>query len=444
MWPRTLRGLGLAFLAAFLGVVIVVGLSIYVATHDALDREVDRRLAAVAAEIVPDPEQPPLAKIVGRIALLERQRETRDIGFMLLDRAGRPVAGTIRTVLPPRGFSGVDRASGIPGLSRGRALVIPAGDGFTLALIAESEPIDHFDSSFVRVLLLGLASIAAMVVVGMTALTGTIGRRMTDLRTVATAIIDGDMTGRVRLDGSGSDFDQTAALFNRMLDRIRQLMEGIRHVANDAAHDLRTPLARLRGRLAAIARAAAGGALQADVEKALQEADDALALCAAILRIAEIDSARRHFAHVDLVLLIEDLAAAYLPTVEEQRRPLEIVTDGPATVFADRTLLIQLFANLIENWLVHTDAGTAMKIRITRQHDGVSIVLADRGPGIPEDKIEAAMHRFTRLGSGPGHGIGLPLVAAIVRMHRGELQLADAGPGLAVTIRIPACPETAG
>lgn len=443
MRPRTLRGLGLAFLLVFVATVALVGLSIYAVTHDTLDREVDRRLASEASALVGGSARPDLPAIVQRIEALESRRESRDVGFMLVDRAGHRVAGTLAIKLPPAGFSPIDRDDHIPGVVRGRALVVPVGTDHVLAMIAESEPIDNFDSIFIRVLLLGLGTITAMVTIGVILLTTTIRRRIADMREAVEAIMDGDMDRRMRVDASGSEFDNHAQLLNRMLDRIQQLMAGIRHVAHDAAHDLRTPLSRLRNSLASLARRAQGDPLEPDIAAALAQSEDMLSLFAAFLRIAEIEGGDRRsgFERIELALLVEDLAAAYTPAIEEQGRTLLVRAAEGVRIEGDRQLLNQMLANLIENCLYHTPSGTTVSVSVSTLGGRATIIVADNGRGIAEGDRVAAMRRFERLtieDMHKGHGLGLPLVAAIVRLHGGEIALGDADPGLKVTINLPA------
>ncbi|WP_260597310.1 sensor histidine kinase [Sphingomonas endolithica] len=442
MVPRTLRGLGAAFLAVLIATVLIVGISIYAATHRTLDGEVDRRLASEAALLVPDRSQVDLPAILRQIDMLERRRESRDLGFMLVDRAGRHVGGTLTIALPPLGFSAIDRDDRIPGLVRGRALVLPVGKDHRLAMIAESEPIDNFDSMFVRVLLLGLGTIVLMVVLGVVLLTRTIGARIKDLRAAVDGIMHGDMDRRVRVDFSGSEFDEQARLLNRMLDRIQQLMAGIRHVAHDAAHDLRTPLARLRGSLAALAREAEGNPLAPGIDSALRQTEDMLGLFSAFLRIAEIegDDRRARFEQVDLSLLSLDIAAAYEPSIAEQGRVFDVAVGSGMVIAGDRQLLNQMLANLLENCLIHTPPGTAISLSLRATEQEVTVAVADRGSGIAEGDRAVAMRRFRRLNVDDlrgGHGLGLPLVASIVRLHAGELTLTDADPGLKVLLRFP-------
>ena len=440
MVPRTLRGLGAAFLAMFVATVLLVGIAIYAATHQTLDAEVDRRLASEAALLVPDPQHVDLPTILRQIDRLERRRESRDLGFMLVDRAGRHVGGTLAMPLPPPGFSAIDRSDGIPGLVRGRALMLPVGADHRLAMIAESEPIDNFDSVFVRVLLVGLGTIALMVVLGVVLLTRTIGHRIGDLRTAAEAIMRGDLDRRVRVDASGSEFDEQARLLNHMLDRIQQLMAGIRHVAHDAAHDLRTPLARLRGSLSALVRQAEGGPLHHEIEGALHQTEDTLKLFSAFLRIAEIegDDRRARFERVDLSQLTQDIAAAYAPTIADNGRGFDIDVAAGIAIDGDPQLLNQMLANLLDNCLTHTPAGTAIALSLSSNDAQAIIAVTDRGGGIAASDRAVAMQRFGRLNANDlrgGHGLGLPLVASIVRHHAGDLTLADATPGLRVVLR---------
>ncbi len=440
---RSLRALTLAFLIAFLLATLGTGIAIYTATQRTIERLVDRRILNVsdaAAGISGDrsPEE-----LVRRINAATRERDTGDIGFLLLDATGRRLGGNI--ALPrrlPMGFSTVALKDQIAGLSAGRALVRDVGHGMTLVTIAETEPFDDYNAARVQIYLIGFGSILFVVIGGLLFFVITIGRRIGETRRTVDAIIDGDMSRRVPVDRSGGEFAHQAMAFNRMLDRIAELMAGISNVSNDIAHDLRTPLARLRSQLALALRRAQTEGQRDDLETAIGMSDELLEMFAAMLRIAEVEGGDRRaaFAPIDLTELADDIATMMQPVVEDSGRTLLIEKPAPAPIVGDRQLLGQTIVNLVENAIRHTFVGTRIAIGVETTGESVALTIADNGPGIPADQHALALRRFGRLDTSrhdTGHGLGLSLVAAIVRLHRGTIALEDANPGLRVMLRLP-------
>ena len=440
---RSLRALTLAFLIAFLVATLGTGFAIYTATQHTIERLVDRRILVVsdAAAGVSGDRSP--EELVRRINAATRERDTGDIGFLLLDATGRRLGGNI--ALPrrlPTGFSTVAVKDQIAGLSAGRALVRDVGHGLTLVTIAETEPFDDFNAARVRIYLIGFGSILLVVIGGLLFFVVTIGRRIGETRRTVDAIIDGDMARRVPVDRSGGEFAHQAMAFNRMLDRISALMVGISNVSNDIAHDLRTPLARLRSQLALALRRAQTDGQRDDLETAIAMSDELLEMFAAMLRIAEVEGGDRRaaFAPIDLAELADEIATMMRPVVEDGGRTLVLDAAAPAGIVGDRQLLGQMLVNLIENALRHTPIGTRITVEVAATATVATLVVADTGPGIPADQRTLALRRFGRLDPSRhdgGHGLGLPLIDAIAHLHRGTIALEDGAPGLRVVIALP-------
>jgi signal transduction histidine kinase len=259
----------------------------------------------------------------------------------------------------------------------------------------------------------------------------------------ADAIIDGDLSRRIERSGSGDDFDHLSATLNVMLDRIGGLMENLRQVSNDIAHDLRTPLSRLRQDLEeARGRDLTPGDFKRVIDGAMAEADALLETFSALLRIAQIEAGSRRsaFRSVDLSDVLRTVADAYGPAVEEGGGTLRAEIAPDVRVTGDRGLLSQLFVNLVENALHHGAPGT-IALRLLRQSAGVIAEVADDGPGVPADERANVFRRFYRLERSrttPGSGLGLSTVAAIVELHHAAIELQDNAPGLRVAIRFPA------
>ncbi|MCE7796383.1 HAMP domain-containing histidine kinase [Sphingobium sufflavum] len=438
----SLRRLTLAFLSLLLLSTVATGVGIYSVTVRTIRQLVDTRIRQISVTLAPDGEPHDRAELIRRIAEMNRQRDTGDLGIILVAPGHRQLAGNVRLSrdLPP-GLASVDLGDNIKGLSKGRALVRDLPDGLRLIVVAETEPFDQYDRARIRIYMGGFGSILAIVLGGLILFSRMVSRRITAMRDTVATIIEGDMSQRVPVTGDGSEFDLQAAAFNRMLDRIQVLMAEISNVSNDISHELRTPLTRLRGRLALLHKQAESDGAREGIGAALEDADDLLGMFTAILRISEIESGerRRGFAPVDLAELASEIVAMMEPVAEDSGHDLTLVNWTPATIIGDRKLLAQLLLNLVENALRHTPPGTAIAATVTRTGGHAEITVTDTGPGIPPAQRAVALRRFGRLGHGgaAGHGLGLALVDAIARLHGGEVRLDSPGQGLRISIILP-------
>jgi signal transduction histidine kinase len=274
-------------------------------------------------------------------------------------------------------------------------------------------------------------------------------RALGNVSVTAAAIAAGDFTQRVKLSGRGDEFDQLAETINDMLDRMARLMEGVREVSNAIAHDLRTPITRARARLEdASAHAATAAELRAAVERATADLDGIVAVFQALLRIAEIEAGSRRaaFTTLDVAPLLADVAELYGAVAEENGIALTVQAPERLPAFGDRELIQQAVANLVDNAVKFSPAGSAVRLSATQMPTGVEIAVADQGPGIPEADRARAAERFFRGESArntPGSGLGLALVQAVAQLHGGGLRLADAAPGLIAILSLPGHEEPA-
>jgi signal transduction histidine kinase len=260
-------------------------------------------------------------------------------------------------------------------------------------------------------------------------------------------VIAGRFDERIPVLGRDDEWDRLARAINEMLDRISMLLENLRQVSSDVAHDLRTPLTRLRNRLEE-ARGRLGTAedYSAVVSRAIDDTDQILSMFSALLRISQVEAGTRvqTFASVSLSALLERAYELYLPVAEDCRHPLSRSLRPDVYIRGDEELLTQLFSNLIENAIRHTPPGTRITMSLQTIDEHASVSVTDDGPGVPPDDRDKVVRRFYRGStsrSSAGHGLGLSLVAAIAQLHGAKLALGDAGPGLRVDITFP--PATA-
>ena len=256
----------------------------------------------------------------------------------------------------------------------------------------------------------------------------------------------GDLSNRIPERGTRDEFDQLVHTLNAMLDRISALMENVQQISSDIAHDLRTPLTRLRHRLeAAHSDDSTIEDYRQAVEQAIAESETMLATFSALLRIGQIESGAAGIAlvPVDLSRLLVEITDIYRPATEDSGHAMEIDIQPGVTVHGDKTMLTQVFTNLIENAMTHSPPGGPIELRLTQMSGPVIASVGDRGPGISVAERERVFRRFYRLErsrSTPGSGLGLSLVAAILKYHGAKIALVDNNPGLRVEITFETSP----
>ena len=282
--------------------------------------------------------------------------------------------------------------------------------------------------------------------------------RIDALSDTSRTIMEGDLTGRLPVNGSGDELDRLAQSLNLMLARIEQLMAGLREVSDNIAHDLKTPLNRLRNRVEAALREPYGEPVYREaLERTIEEADGLIKTFNALLSIARIEAGAaggENRETLDVSALLRDVAELYEPVAEERGLVLKADTQAPIFIRGDRQLLGQAIANLIDNAIKYGTSeaaeggpGAQPEVEVSAEAKGsmAEIVVTDRGPGVPVSDRERVLDRFVRLEasrSEPGSGLGLSLVAAVARLHGGSLRLEDNEPGLRVILALPTNGET--
>jgi len=396
-----------------------------------------------------------LSGLQGAIAdSLESPRAT-GTHYLLVDAQGRRIAGDLPASMAVLGWSQ-------PSVKRGRSRddggdedaisVVARGvrlaGGAKLVVAHDAHQLAELRTRLAYALAWGLALMLLMGAAGGALMGGAALRRVESINRVAARIMGGELSRRIPTRGRGDEFDSLAAHLNRMLDQIERLMQGMREVSSDIAHDLRTPLGRLRQSLETARHEAASAAdYRRAIEHAIEQTDHILATFAALLRIAQIESGSRRarFADLDLSQLAQSLAETYAPVAEESAHALSTHIEPGINVRGDRDLLMQGLANLVENALTHTPPGSHIEVTLNAAGGSAVLSVADDGPGIPDAALGKVIQRFYRLEasrSTPGSGLGLSLVAAIADLHGVALDLSDNNPGLRATLRLPLAVST--
>jgi signal transduction histidine kinase len=395
-------------------------------------------------------------------AVIERASSTRPFLYLVMTRTGAPVSGSIGASPIPEPPDDRVWASfrltetdadgvAVKRPARGLEERLPGGELlFVGADVGEAQ-------SYVVKILNALWGAAALVIVlgvaGGVFVSRDVSRNMNALNEVLNAAQLGDLAARAKVRGTGDELDDLAAGLNDMLERLERSIAGLRHAGDAIAHDLRSPLTRLRARMEAAlieAEAGRGDAVQA-LRQALDDADGVLRTFAAVLAIARLEAAASapDQTQFDPAALAADVAELYEPLCEDKGLEFGAELAGGLSVRGNREFIAQALANLLDNAVKYTPAGGAVMLRVRRRSSGeVELSVTDTGPGVPEDKRERVVERFVRLENSrnePGAGLGLSLVAAVARAHGGRLELDEGpgmldgkGPGLRVALVLPA------
>ncbi len=453
-----------AAVALLVGAAVIVSLLLFRDVDAVVTREVAAALENEAASyrlLVGEKGSPALAEIVER-----RDRAFAGGVQILTEASGRRVAGNLDRVPAtfadhPRGgafeYRPANSLTTLPGeMRRALGILIRLPDGGSLVL---GRDIEDQIAATKRIRMTVFLAFAALALAGLAAgyaASRRVLQRVEAVGATARSIMAGDMRRRIPLTGTGDEIDDLSIDLNRMLDRIDQLMAGLREVSDNIAHDLKTPLNRLRNRAEAALRDASGEtALRDGLQHTIEEADELIKVFNAMLLIARLEAGALEGTteQLDVSDLARNVAELYEPVAEEAGLRLQVDIEDGQRIEANRHLVGQAVANLIDNAIkysvVHAGgAKGAARRRATLVHvavaaegaDSVAVTIADDGQGIAAADRERVLRRFVRLEQSrslPGTGLGLSLVAAVARLHRGAVRLEDNEPGLKVTLVLP-------
>ncbi len=323
-----------------------------------------------------------------------------------------------------------------------RALSVSLGEGYRLLVGRSTHDIAEMQAAILDSLGWALAIAIILGLGGGLLLSRNVLQRIDNVNRATRTIVRGDLRQRMPVHGSGDELDQLAENVNLMLDQIERLLMGMKHVTAGIAHDLRSPLSRLRSRLeVTLLDKPDLSAYRAAIEDTIAEVEGLLTTFNALLSIAQAEAgtARKDMGSVDLAALAESVATAYEPMAEAKAVSFAVDICARPAVRGHKHLLFQALANLLDNAFKYTPGGGRVRLEVRDVGRRPEVVVGDTGPGIPPADRDRALERFVRLSANdtPGSGLGLSLVAAVARLHDADLLLEDNAPGLRVIMRFP-------
>jgi signal transduction histidine kinase len=433
LWRSAAYRIAFVYAAAFALATLLLGVAVYFVGDAAFRQQHD----SVLAEEMEDLTREGLGQsLVHELEERSRLRTRRDFAYALFDSTGRRIGGSLDIARPSAGFSFV-RFHDLEGeLEFGRAKAVNLSDGTRLVVALDSEGIETIDRAMLTLFSIAFAAIVMVSAIGALVLGRYLRKRLSTISQTATAIVSGHGERRIAVSQRGDEFDEVALALNAMLDRIESLMENLRQVSSDVAHDLRKPLLRLRNQLDLVGR------VEGAELRAMELVDEMLTLFAAILHIAEVEGGglEHLFTQVDLSAHAGSIADAYAPAFADSGHKFDWTVAPAIAVLGDRGLLAQLIANLLDNARIHTPSGTSIRLELAAAGPVSQLTVVDDGPGVPAFEREQLLRRFFRAEASrttPGNGLGLALVAAAASVHGGTATVEDAEPGLKVTITLP-------
>ncbi|HEY7748240.1 MAG TPA: HAMP domain-containing sensor histidine kinase [Aestuariivirgaceae bacterium] len=443
-----LAALYLAVFALSAGAILAY---VYWNTALLIERQIE---AAVRSEIGVLGEQLVQNGMEGLIdAVRRRSGQNPGSVYLLTNFLGRRLAGNLDG-LPEAAVKGqgwIEFAYAVEtfqGLEhhRARAYHLQLPNGSVLIVGRDIEERRQFALLIRRTLFFALGITLVLGLIGGLLMSRNFLHRIEQITASIRSIMAGDLSRRVPVSDSADELDQLSVSLNQMLDQIERLMAGMKEISSNVAHDLRTPLTRLRSRVEAALRADEPQLQKAALEQTIEEADELLATFNALLSIARTEAGQGldGLADVDLKDFLNEIAELFAPLAEESGGVLNVSAPHSVIVRADRQLLAQAVSNLIDNALKYGIApgakGPEITLSLTTMPSVAIISVADRGPGVDEKDRARVTERFVRLDrarSQPGSGLGLSLAQGIARLHNGKLLLKDNAPGLLVELVLP-------
>jgi len=445
LWQSVAFRLALGYGVSVVLFMMVLLSVLYVQTIGVLQNRIDKQLMSAHNRLMNHYESGGLDRVVQDITetLSDGLNSDTEV-YLLVTAAGRRLAGNLavsRDLLKPS-FGIIERQvqrDGRPSISRIRADRLP--DGSILVVGRDMHDQRELEQLISNALLAAAVVSVLLAMLGAIVFRDQLESRVGAIRRTAAQIEAGDLSQRIPVSGKDDEFARLSHDINLMLDRIEILMDGVRHVSNTIAHNLRTPLSRIRAKLELASRP---GTDQATLEEAtafaIRQIEELTVVFDKLLQIAEAESGarRQSFQPVSLNEIAADVAELYEPVAEEKGVELQLQMDEDVMAAGDKDLLASAVANLVDNAIKYAGSPARVVIGTRREGDAVSIIVQDNGPGIQAIERAKVGTRFFRLNRRvPGYGLGLASVTAIAGLHNATLHLDDAAPGLVARITLP-------
>lgn len=438
--------LALSFGLFFIVALLVAGTIAYGLMERELARAIDRSVSDTYSVVASTYSSNDLEDLIAAVDTYSALKSAGDQAFLLLNEQGKRLAGNIRTLQVKPGLSTL--AASDLGLSGNDPIRVMVGNvGGNLLFVGQSyRETDAIEHIVLASFLWASGLIVAVAIVGGTLLARRATRRLESIERTMIEVSGGNLACRIPVRGNGDDIDVVSTHMNQALGRLSALVESMRQVSADIAHDLKTPLNRLRMTIeqALQPQGQTTETVESLLLEAREECDRIDATFGALLRISQIEAGagKGRFKLLDLRDIMASVAEIYEHVAEDnvQKLELRLQASAPATIHGDRELLTQLFVNLIENAITHCPAETKMVMTLTATEQSYLACISDNGPGIPEEERELVFRRLYRLDKSrttPGNGLGLSLVKAIADLHSAAITLEDCRPGLQVCLSFP-------
>ena len=445
LWRSTSFRLAVTFACIFVTAFLVAGVITYQLFKRELLNNLDRSISEMHTVVGSTFGTDDLEDLLTSVDSYARLTQPRDRVFALVDKSGKLLAGNFHPDAVRDGMSTVE-ASDL-GLKLGgdyRVLAGPVGE-HRLVIGQSFNETDHLEDIARRSFIWATIGVVILAEAGGLSVSIRAQRRLDGIAAAMNEVSHGQVDTRVPLRGNGDDIDVVSRQINEALDRLSSLVETMRQISSDIAHELKTPLNRLKMHIeGAVADESRGDDLDASLQSARDEADQINATFEALLRISQIEAGARktRFRDVDVAGVLNTVGEIYESVAEDAGLVLvnHVGSRSKVPVHGDRELLTQLFVNLVENAIRHCPPGTGIALSIAVMDGEAVATVADSGPGIPaeeRDKVFRRLYRLDKSRTTAGSGLGLSLVRAIADLHGGKVELSDNGPGLRSDVALP-------
>jgi signal transduction histidine kinase len=440
--------LSVLHLAIFLCSFFILGSFVYLLTTHSLEQQLKQNITSELHRLKGEYDMGGLPELITEINEVAYSPFHHDQRYGLLDEKGKLNAGTFDDFSQVEGWQIVEDKSpnGTHKDERKSLLISVIGlpNHYWLGVGQQNEMAEESGKAIIGAFLWGFLLVLVIGVISSLFISRAFLNKIADINHATEAIIAGDLNHRLTISNRQDELDKLALLLNRMLDKICTLITNVQQVTNDIAHDLRTPVSRLKLKLEETLKTGlTESQRQEQIASAISDVDNILDTFSAMLRIAQIESKTRlgGFKAIDFSAVVLSVTEALKPVAEEQDKTLSPDIALDLKVNGDKDLLTQMIYNVIENAILHTPEKTVITISLKPTRNRLELIIADNGPGILENYRQKVFQRFYRLEQSrttAGNGLGLSIVAAIAELHQGKIQLLDNAPGLKVVFLLPA------